>query len=348
MRSRTGRGRNSPDLICIRRSSRNRGAPTVCSIRVTVHPSDTGGVGPAVGRDPVPRHDQRGRVVHEVEQVIEPAARIGRRPTVKLGLHLRYPPPRTHPILPGWVVVGRGVTIRWRVFRHYSLQSLLDTTAALRHVTGSPGLGLLRRLRPTPDRSADGVPSPQFHAGRVAPGRPGMVPVFTCRFARRRRHPTLPLRHRRGYPAARHHGLPSVPPTIRGVPRLRDEGDGCASLPAQIHQVRAGASLRGVERRFLAYCLSVTLAAPAPSGSTDTSRLCQGCSHPPRHLPGQAALSFTALLRQNRRSQVSHLHSNQQAPHGAPAERRTFLSASAGFGGKRHPGWASAGQGLGL
>ena len=64
--------------------------------------------------------------------------------------------------------------------------------------------------------------------------------------ARRRRHPTRPLRHRRGYPAARHHGLPSVPPTFRGVPRLRDEGDGCASPPAQIHQVRAGASLRGV------------------------------------------------------------------------------------------------------
>ena len=123
-------------------------------------PIRTGGVGPAVGRDPVPRRDQRGRVVHEVEQVIEPAARIGHRPTVKLGLHLRYPPSRTHPVLTGWVVLGWGVTIRWRVFRHYSLQSLLVTTAALRHVTGFPGLGLLRRLRPTPDRSADGGPSP--------------------------------------------------------------------------------------------------------------------------------------------------------------------------------------------
>jgi hypothetical protein len=45
--------------------------------------------------------------------------------------------------------------------------------------------------------------------------------------------------------------------------------------------------------------LSVTLAEPAPSGSTGTSRLCQGCSHPPRHHPDQAALSFTALLRQD-------------------------------------------------
>ena len=45
--------------------------------------------------------------------------------------------------------------------------------------------------------------------------------------------------------------------------------------------------------------LSATLAGPAPSGSTDTSRLCQGCSRPPRHHPDQAALSYTALLRQD-------------------------------------------------
>ena len=48
--------------------------------------------------------------------------------------------------------------------------------------------------------------------------------------------------------------------------------------------------------------LSVTLAGPAPSGSTGTSRLCRGCSHPHRHLPARAAPSFTALLRQGRRS----------------------------------------------
>ena len=45
--------------------------------------------------------------------------------------------------------------------------------------------------------------------------------------------------------------------------------------------------------------LFVTLAEPTPSGSTGMSRLCQGCSHPPRHLPDQAALSYTALLRQD-------------------------------------------------
>lgn len=61
---------------------------------------------------------------------------ISRRSTVKLGLHLRYPPPRTHPTVTGWVGVHAwGVTVRWRIFRHYSLQSLLVTTAALRDAT---------------------------------------------------------------------------------------------------------------------------------------------------------------------------------------------------------------------
>lgn len=84
-----------------------------------------------------------GRAVAEVEQVVEPAAGIGRRPTVKLGLHLRYPPARPRRVR------RRGVTVRWRVFRHCSIRSFSKTAAALRHVTGFPGLGLLRRLRPT-------------------------------------------------------------------------------------------------------------------------------------------------------------------------------------------------------
>src|SRR6478672_12886709 len=56
-----------------------------------VHP---GSVGAGIARDPVERHKQRRRVTHEVEQIIEPAATIGRRPMVKFGLHPRYPRPR--------------------------------------------------------------------------------------------------------------------------------------------------------------------------------------------------------------------------------------------------------------
>ena len=39
--------------------------------------------------------------------------------------------------------------------------------------------------------------------------------------------------------------------------------------------------------------LCIMLAGPAPSGSTRTSRRCQGCSHPPQRLLVQAALGFT-------------------------------------------------------
>jgi hypothetical protein len=49
-----------------------------------------------------------------------------------------------------------------------SLQSFLETTAVVRHVIGSPGLGLLRRLRPVPSRSADGGPNPCGHVGDAA------------------------------------------------------------------------------------------------------------------------------------------------------------------------------------
>ncbi len=52
--------------------------------------------------------------------------------------------------------------------------------AALRHVRGFPALGLLRRLRPIPDRSADGGPSPDVRAGCAARGGTGTFPVFAC------------------------------------------------------------------------------------------------------------------------------------------------------------------------
>ena len=140
--------------------------------------------------------------------------------------------------------------------------------------------------------------------------------------ARRRRHPTRPLRHRRGYPAARHPGLPSVPPTCRGVPRLRNEGGGCASRPAQIRQVRAGASLRGVKRRFLAYTCPSRSPHPRRLAVPTRHGFVEAVCHPSRHLPEQAAPSFTAPLRREG-TKVSHRLLDQQAPHGAPAVRRT-------------------------
>ena len=43
--------------------------------------------------------------------------------------------------------------------------------------------------------------------------------------------------------------------------------------------------------------LPVSLTAPGPSSSTGPTRLCRGCSHPPRRPPAQAASSFTPPLR---------------------------------------------------
>jgi hypothetical protein len=180
------------------------------------------------------------------EQVVEPPTRIGHRPTVKLGLHLRYPPPRTHRHRVDEVVLGWGVTIRCRVSRHYSLQSLLETTAVLRHVTGSPSLGLLRRLRPVPDRSADGVPSPPGHDGDVDKGADqGRFPCSLVDRSTEEAPDSTPATSP-WLPRSTSPRPPHPPADIRGVPRLRNEGDRCASPPAQIHQVRAGASLRGV------------------------------------------------------------------------------------------------------
>ncbi len=51
-------------------------------------------------------------------------------------------------------------------------------------------------------------PSPYPRAGRARPGRPGRFPR-SLRFARRRRSPALPLRHRHGYAAGFHRGLPA-------------------------------------------------------------------------------------------------------------------------------------------
>src|ERR1039457_3730570 len=54
---------------------------------------------------------------------------------------------------------------------------------------------------------------------------------------------------------------------------------------------------RGVTQPVPRVYLPVSLTAPAPSGSTGPSRLCRGCSRPPRRPAAQAASSFTPPLR---------------------------------------------------
>ena len=57
--------------------------------------------------------------------------------------------------------------------------------------------------------------------------------------------------------------------------------------------------------------LPVSLTRPGPSGSARPSRLCRGCSHPPRQLAAPAASSSTPPLRRQGHG-VFHLHPKQQ------------------------------------
>jgi hypothetical protein len=144
----------------------------------------------------------------------------------------------------------------------------------------------------------------------------GTVPVFTVVRSTKEEPDYAPA----ASPRVRRSLSPQPPwqlvPTAAGVPCHNTRGR-YAPHPAQIHQIRAGAASRGCHTPVPHVLLSVTLAGPRPSGSTGPSRLCQGCSHPPRHHSGRAALSFTALLRQDQRRR-SLTSSRTTAPHGAP------------------------------
>src|SRR5262249_45046951 len=94
--------------------------------------------------------------------------------------------------------------------------------------------------------------------------------------------------------------------TVASGPRLwrpspefpaRDRRTGARREPARIRRVRAGGTLRGVTQPVPVVYLPVSLTAPGPSGSPGPTRLCRGCSHPPRRPPAQAASSFTPPLR---------------------------------------------------
>jgi hypothetical protein len=123
-------------------------------------------------------------------------------------------------------------------------------------------------------------------------------------------------------------GRTSTCPPASSPPDQRRNG--CAPHPAHIHQIGAGEPLRDVVTLVPRVLLFVTLAEPTPSGSTGMSRLCQGCSHPPRHLPGRAALSCTALLRQDGDEGLPPPF-ELSAPHGARGSRLRGGRAPAEF-----------------
>ncbi len=210
---------------------------------------------------------------------------------------------------------------------------LLETTAALR-----PCDRLSRPPRQVVTPATTAAPSHPWPVGRRCaqpgarrwPRRSGQArggSSVHLLIARRRRHPTRPLRHRRGYPAARHPGLPSVPPTCRGVPRLRNEGRRVrvASGPDPPGSSRCVFKRRrtSVSRVYL----SVTLATPASSGSTDTSWLCRG------RLPPTPAPPGTGCPQLHRPAATGRRQRSLTSTQSTSASRRT--------GGKTHLPWAS-------
>ena len=202
--------------------------------------------------------------------------------------------------------------------------SLLETAAALPHVHRLSRPRSTTAAPPRPGPIGRRWAQPRRRAGSDGPGQDRDGSRVHCRFARRRRSPTLPLRHRHGYPAALHRGLPAqlVHTSRRSSPPATSR-DGCAPLPAQIRQVRAGDALRDVQRRFLAYS--------SPSRSPDPHHLAvlarPGFVRAAPTLPGTSRIrlpSASPPCCDRTAAKVSHLHSNHSA------SRRTQRPATHG------------------
>jgi hypothetical protein len=137
---------------------------------------------------------------------------------------------------------------------------------------------------------------PTFAVIRLTKEEPNSVPAVS---------PQLPRRTSPWPPKPTSASLPgSSPPSHNRVGAHR-----ARPLSARFEPVYLSRDVITLVPRVL---LFITLAEPAPSGSADTSRRCRGCSHPPRHLPDQAAPSFTVPAATGPAAKASHLHSNHQ------------------------------------
>ena len=142
---------------------------------------------------------------------------------------------------------------------------------------------------------------PDIPAGYADPGRTETVPVFTVIRSTKEEPSSIPAASPR-LPRSTSPWPPGTTPTcLPGSSPSRRNGTGvhrARPISARFEPVYLSRDVIALVPRVL---LFITLAEPTPSGDPGASRLCQGCSHPPRHLPDQAAPSFTDLLRQDRR-----------------------------------------------
>ncbi len=165
---------------------------------------------------------------------------------------------------------------------------------SLRHVAGFPGLGLLRTLRPVAEPSADGEPS------RSRPGRPGGWGLGDGSHVH---HQPVDGLGAQLFPCSLATGTPqsfpvaSWPATTTGVGVARPRA--CAAVRPTSARFEPAPLLEGVPSL-------VSSSYTSPSRLPDPGRLAvparpvvvEAASHLPPRLRGQAASSFTGLLRQ--------------------------------------------------
>jgi hypothetical protein len=115
---------------------------------------------------------------------------------------------------------------------------------------------------------------------------------------------------------------PRPSPTSARSPRkfpTPTPGAGARRLRPRSARFRAGACLRGVTRRFLAYAFPPRSPDPHHLAVLARPGFVRAASHPTRHHPGQAALSFVVLLRPEPRSRsftaTQSTSASRRAPH---------------------------------
>lgn len=145
-------------------------------------------------------------------------------------------------------------------------------------MSGFPGLGLLRVLRPIPAASTGDGSSPR-PAGRWPDGGPSGWFPRSLLTARQGWCPALPLQHRHDYAAVLHRGL-----RVGDFDRPRSYRHDSCRMRAALQPISARFELVGSLRGFISLVphvhLSVSLAGPRPSGSAGLSRRLQGCFPP--------------------------------------------------------------------
>jgi hypothetical protein len=137
-------------------------------------------------------------------------------------------------------------------------------------------------------------PPPPWPGG--GEGNVGMVPTFTTD----RSTGSVPSYSPAASPRVRRRpsSWPPSPPIDMATRSRVTNRPRVHCCPTQIHQVRAGSSLEGVQTLVPLVHLSVLLDRPGSSGSADPPHRHRGRSHRLLHSQDRAAPSFNDLLRQ--------------------------------------------------